>query len=155
MRGTVTQVSSLLYRSCAILTTSLFSARTYFDSPRPPLPAPSTGPARLSIAPRGLYNQSEGEPRTITNADNHFRFAQNLRQGVPLDQQPLPRPAIIQQADSISQLANAMLLPRQRPQARPELEPEPLNFFQPLQPRFPNPLQPQKQQITPPFNLSK
>jgi ATP-dependent DNA helicase HFM1/MER3 len=155
MRRIVFQVSCLLYRSCAILTTSLFSARAYFDSPRPPLPVPSTGPTRLSIAPRGLYNQPEREPRTITNADNYFRFAQNLRQGVPLNQQPPPRPAIIQQADSISQLANAMLLPRQLPQAHPEPEPEPLNFFQPLQPRFPNPLQPQKQQITPPFNLSK
>jgi len=157
MRVSIIQVSSFLYTFCAFLTTSPLSARPYFDSPRPPLPGPNTGPSRLSIAPRGLYNKPEKEPRTITNADNHFRFAQNLRQGVPLSQKPPSRPAPTQQAAPIAQLADAMLLPRQLPQlpqAHPQPEPESMNFFQPLQPRFPNPLQPQKQQITPPFNLS-
>jgi ATP-dependent DNA helicase HFM1/MER3 len=133
--------------------TKLLSVRPSFDSPRPPLPALNTGPARLSLAPRGLYNQPDREPRTITNADNHFRFAQNLHRGVPIGQQPPARPVVTNQTDTISQLVNAMLLPRQIPQANSK--PQPTNYFQPLQTRQPNPLQPQIQQITPPFNLSK
>ncbi|TVY22859.1 ATP-dependent DNA helicase [Lachnellula hyalina] len=127
-------------------------AQPYFDTPRPPLPASNTSHSRLSFPPRGLYNQPSREPRTITNADNHFRFAQNLHQNVPISQQPPPRPAIAQQTDTISQIANAMLHGKQISQ--PRTGPEPIDYRQPPQPRQPNPLQPQMQQITPPFNLN-
>ncbi|TVY48471.1 ATP-dependent DNA helicase [Lachnellula occidentalis] len=124
-------------------------AQPYFDTPRPP---PNASRGRLSFPPRGLYDQPSREPRTITNADNHFRFAQNLHQNVPISQQPPPRPAIAQQTDTISQIANAMLQKRQISQ--PRTGPESMNYLQPPQPRQPNPLQPQMQQITPPFNLN-
>lgn len=46
------------------------------------------GPPRLSLAPRITYNQPKSPTKVITNADNHFRFAQNLRQGMPLNHPP-------------------------------------------------------------------
>ncbi|TVY57869.1 ATP-dependent DNA helicase MER3 [Lachnellula cervina] len=127
-------------------------AQSYVDTPRPPLPAPNTSRGRFSFPPRRSYDQPSREPRTITNADNHFRFAQNLHQNVPISQQPPPRPANSQETDTISQLATSMLQGRQVSQ--PRTRPEPMNYLQPLQPRQPNPLQPQMQQITPPFNLN-
>lgn len=133
----------------------IISAPHYFDSPRPPFPGATAGRARLSFAPQGLHSYSEREPRTINNADNHFRFAQNLRQGLPLNQATSPRPPITQQSDQISQLANAMLLQRQIPRQNPRSGLEPTSSSHRSQRRVPNPLQPQKQQITPPFNLSE
>lgn len=142
---------SPFYILCVL--TRLLAAQSYVDTPRPPLPAPNTSRGRFSFPPRRSYDQPSREPRTITNADNHFRFAQNLHQNVPISQQPPPRPANSQETDTISQLATSMLQGRQVSQ--PRTRPEPMNYLQPLQPRQPNPLQPQMQQITPPFNLSK
>ncbi|KAL2075798.1 hypothetical protein VTL71DRAFT_741 [Oculimacula yallundae] len=157
----------------------------------------STARARLSFPLPSMYNQPEREPRTITNADNHFRFTQNLRNGVPL-RQALPGQLSIQSADPISPLATAMLMqqPLSFRQAQPEqginwdlqhgqgllrretvlpteslgsfvsnmsahqstLQRQPdfghSTIFQGLPANRLNQLQPQKQQITPPFNLN-
>ncbi|CZS95956.1 related to ATP-dependent DNA helicase [Rhynchosporium agropyri] len=160
-------------------------------------PASSTGRTRLSLAPPSMYNQPEREPRMITNADNHFRFTQNLRNGVSLSQ-ALPRQFSMQSTDPISPLATAMLTQQpmslrqaqpaqsinwdlqliQRPARREIVRPtEPLglsptdilaqnctlqrqphsdnaDIFQGLPDSRLKQLQPQKQQVTPPFNLN-
>ncbi|KAE8451600.1 hypothetical protein EG329_003673 [Mollisiaceae sp. DMI_Dod_QoI] len=120
------------------------------------------GPSRLSFAPRNAHNQLVAPPRTLNNADNHFRFTQNLRQGMPLSQ-PAQRPHIPQSTDTIGHLVDAMLAQQPLPQSRPELtstfrteythEPETANFFQGLHTSRLSQLQPQRQQVTPPFNL--
>jgi ATP-dependent DNA helicase HFM1/MER3 len=114
------------------------------------------GHTRLSLVPRNIYNQQEAEPRIITNAHHHFRFAQNLRQGLPVNrpaQQP-PRTNNFnsQQTQSpLTQLANNMLL--QRPM--PQVSPEQMNLLQGQNASRLNQLQPRRQEITPPFNLSQ
>ncbi|KAF4626366.1 hypothetical protein G7Y89_g11796 [Cudoniella acicularis] len=126
-----------------------------FTSPQQALLPSNTVQSRLSLAPRNIYSQLGKEPRSITNADNHFRFAQNLRQGAPIDNSR-PRPPNPPAIDTIDQLANAMLMQRQNYRHIPlaSADPGPANFLQQPHTRIPNPLQPQKQQVTPPFNLS-
>jgi hypothetical protein len=115
----------------------------------------STIPGRLSLTPRNIYNQQDREPRTITNADNHFSFAQNLRQGLSVNQAPPRLLNNMQQYSPISQLASNMLMQRQMQMPILQDTPDPVNVFQGLHPNRLNPLQPQRQQVTPPFNLSK
>ncbi|KAG9239045.1 Sec63 Brl domain-containing protein [Amylocarpus encephaloides] len=106
---------------------------------------------RLSLAPQSLQNPPEIKQRVLNHADNHFRFTPSLRAGFPVTggQKSAPQ---TQSSDTIDQLANAMLLSRPLPQTN--YNPEPQSFFQKQnQSRIPNPLHPQKQQITPPFNL--
>ena len=119
-----------------------------------PLSNASTIPARISLVPRSIYNKPHREPRTITNADNHFRFAQNLRQGLPVNQ-AAPRSNNMQQYSPISQLANNMLMQRPMQMPVPQDTPDPADAFAELHPSRINQLQPQRQQVTPPFNLSK
>jgi len=149
--------------------------RIPFDPPYHTHPGPLPGSSRLSLASRTIYNQHDQEPRMLSNADNHFRFAQNLREGRPTNPAP-PRPdpmqqpgptgvqrnplfsqqrAISQSRDSIDQLANAMLMQNSMPMPSLQISPAPANFFHRRQPSAINQLQPQKQQVTPPFNLSK
>lgn len=108
---------------------------------------PSHQSSRLSLAPRNIYNQQEAEPREPTNADHRFRFAQNLRQGLPANRaslQPPPANSSSQEAPSpLTQLANNMLLQRPMQQTIHQ------------NPNRLNELQPRRQEITPPFNLSK
>ncbi|KAG4443821.1 hypothetical protein IFR05_000721 [Cadophora sp. M221] len=156
-----------------------------------------TARTRLPFAPSTMYNPPEPEPRTITNADNHFKFTQNLRSGVLLSQ-ALPRKLSMQSTDPISPLATAMLTQQSMPlrQAQPlqginrDLQPSQAqsrretmapngapdpsptdflmqqsmmqgqptlvhsNFFQGLHSNRLSQLQPQRQQVTPPFNLN-
>ncbi|KAH8672679.1 hypothetical protein BGZ60DRAFT_429997 [Tricladium varicosporioides] len=95
----------------------------------------------------------------IYTANLPERFAQNLRQGVPIcNAPPPPRPINMSNmplSDQSDQLENSMLMPPhtfQKFQVRNE--PPSTNHYQQPQGRTANPLQPQKQQITPPFNLS-
>ena len=122
-----------------------------------------------------MYNQPDQEPRIPSNADNHFRFAQNLREGVPINPAAPPRTNLMQHSGpttqrgiplfqqqttsqplhSIDQLANAILMQKSMPPV--QMDAAPANFFHShiVQPSTVNQLQPQKQQVTPPFNLSK
>lgn len=143
------------------------------------LPPSTTVPGRLSLAPRNMYNQAEAEPRTISNAENHFRFTQNLRQGAPLKQfSPTDtssysfdaRPQYLtnrmyQNQDSLTtqspmtRLADAMLLnktvvPRQLHRPAVDHESAAKSYLKNLNSMRFNQSQPQKQQVTPPFNLS-
>jgi hypothetical protein len=149
------------------------SDRVPLDGPYHTHPPPFTGSNRVSLAPRNIYNQPDQEPRTLSNADNHFRFTQNLREGAPMNP-ALPRPNMMQQSeptapqrstlfsqrhpnsqslDSIDHLANAMWIQKSVPPL--QTEPAPPNFFHRRHPSGINRLQPQRQQVTPPFNLSK
>ncbi|KAI9052221.1 hypothetical protein LZ554_003579 [Drepanopeziza brunnea f. sp. 'monogermtubi'] len=163
--------------------------------------APSTNRTRLTFPPRSMHSQPEPQPaselRTLSNADNHFRFAQNLRNGVALNQ-ALSRQKNVLSGDPISPLVNAMLTQQRMPlrqqieqnihqdmpfsqghsdldslmsmDSNGELDHDMLmqssmgqrqhnfgqpNFYQGLHSsnRL-NQLQPQRQQATPPFNLS-
>jgi ATP-dependent DNA helicase HFM1/MER3 len=147
--------------------------RPPFDTPYHTQPAPFTGPNRISLAPRNMYNQFDQEDRALSNAENHFRFAQNLREGMPINLAPQrssnvrslgpmgPKRNILfsqqstnsKSVDPIDQLANAMLIQTSVPPT--QVEPETAGFFQGLHPNRINQLQSQRQQITPPFNLSK
>jgi ATP-dependent DNA helicase HFM1/MER3 len=149
------------------------SERVPFDAPDHSHPAPVTVSNRLSFAPRTIRNQPVQEPRTLSNSDNHFRFTQNLREGIPMNP-ALPRSNKMQQTgpaapqrnglfaqqqnnsqplDSIDQLANAILMQKSIPPVQAESAVD--NFFHDCQPSGLNQLQPQKQQVTPPFNLCK
>ncbi|KAE9373450.1 P-loop containing nucleoside triphosphate hydrolase protein [Stipitochalara longipes BDJ] len=143
-----------------------------FDAPYHTHAATLAGSNRVSLAPLSIYNHPNQQPRTLSNADNHFRSAQNLREGRPINvaplrpsqiQQPEPMPprrtplfpqqqTIPQPRDSIYQLANAMLMQNSMPSL--QTQPTPPNFFHHRQPSRTNQLQPKKQQITPPLNLS-
>ncbi len=159
-------VSSLNADDCST------SGRVPFDAPYHSHPAPLTASNRISLGPRKVYNKPEQEPRILINADDHFRFAQNLRKGVPMNSAtpnlmqhlrptaqrnaPLFRQQITSQPlDSIDQLANAMLMQNSMPPVQTDAAPA--NFFHGhgAQPRTINKLQNQRQQVTPPFNLSK
>ena len=140
---------------CSMLTRISRTDRGSYGSEtsRQPITTLNTGSARLSLIPRNIYAQSGSEPRAPTNAENHSRFAQNLRQGIPANHAPpletnnFPN----QQAPSpLTQLANNMFLQRPMPQASPEV-----TIFQRLSPNRLNLLQPRRQEITPPFNLSE
>ena len=119
--------------------------------------ASATALTRLSFAPQNTCSQQDSKPRNITNADNHFRFAQNLRHGLSMNRAPPQRPPVHnfdsqQQAQSpLTQLANNMLLQRTTLQAGPEQADsymgKGLNRI--------NQLQPRRQERTPPFNLSE
>jgi ATP-dependent DNA helicase HFM1/MER3 len=150
------------------------SGRVPFDAPYHSHPAPLTGSNRLSLAPRKMYNQPEQKPKIIINADNHFRFAQNLREGVPINPAP-PRTNLMQHLrptvqrsaphfqsqatsqplDSIDQLANAMLMRKSMPPMPTDAAPAKFFYSHGIQPSTVNQLQSQKQQVTPPYNLSK
>lgn len=155
-----------------LLTNLSFTGRAPFDAPYHVQPAPPTGSNRLSFAPRNICHQPGQEHRTLSNVDNHFRFSQNLREGVPINPAP-PRPNNAQRLapmeqqrnnlfsqqlnnaqslDPIDQLANAMLLQKSMPHS--QAESQRANFFQGSHPSRINQLQPQRQQVTPPFNLS-
>lgn len=103
--------------------------------------------SRLSIPPRNIYQPQEED---ITTADQHFRFGQNLRCGKPANQ-PQTIPDAFPAQSPLSQLATNMLLPERAAQSALQL----MNDFQSVQHDNYNQLQPRKQQITPPFNLSK
>jgi len=121
------------------------------EPPRQPMIAPSTGLPRLSLAPRSIYHQQDREPRAMTNADHHFKFAQNLRQGVPMNPTPARVHSNMQMQSPISQLATNMFL--QKPM--PILAPEPMDYFHGIHQDRHNRVQSGKQQATPPFNLSE
>ena len=86
----------------------------------------------------------------MTNADHHFRFSQNLRQGLPVSRESSMTNNT--EADNVlNQLATSMLLQRPMPQPTPE----PASMFRGVRGSRINQLQPHIQQVTPPFNLSK
>ncbi|PBP27947.1 meiotic helicase [Diplocarpon rosae] len=165
---------------------------------RQQLQAPTTNRTRLTL-PRSMYHQSntepEREPKTLCNADNHFRFAQNLQNGVPLNK-ATSRKNNTHSTDPVSPLVTAMLTQQRMPfyqqlndsshkdilfrQASTKFESVPsldtaclpitgmlippsmvirqpnfgqANFLEGMRGNSLNQPQPQKQQITPPFNL--
>jgi ATP-dependent DNA helicase HFM1/MER3 len=172
MLPSTTSVSYHKFILLQLLTNLSFTGRAPFDAPYRVQPASLTGANRLSLAPRNIYHQSNQEPRTLSNADKHFRFAHNLREGVPVSHAP-PRannmqglgpmrqqrndlfsqqPSSLQSLDRINQLSNAILM--QKSMSPSQTKPEPANFFQGLPPNRINQLPPQRQQVTPLFNLS-
>jgi hypothetical protein len=155
--------SSFLYAtSHASVPTSNGNAYTYgqpreqrsnayaHDTSLRPSQASSTVPSRFSLSSRSIYNQQDREPRSMANADNHLKLVQNLRQGVPINQHRIDK---TQMDSPITQLATNMLL--QRPMPMPATASEPLHFLQNRHHDRLLQLQPAKQQLTPPFNLSK
>ncbi|KAI6709517.1 hypothetical protein JHW43_007968 [Diplocarpon mali] len=166
---------------------------------RQQLQAPITNRTRLSL-PRSMYNRPEPQPerelRILSNADNHFRFSQNLRSGLPLIKAP-SRQKNTHSTDPVSPLVTAMLMQQKIPlkqQSSSSLHHDILfrevsaklkgvpsldtarspaigmpippsmvtrqsnlsqpNFLEGMHGHRLNHLQLQKQQITPPFNLS-
>lgn len=136
------------------LTQSAVPGRSSYlhDSSHQPLATVNTGPARLSLVPRSTYNQSDNEPGTISNADNYFRFAQNLRQGVAVNQASawMNNFNHLPAQSPLSQVATNIL---HRPM--PQVSPEQINLFQRPHTNTLNQLRPRRQEITPPFNLSR
>jgi hypothetical protein len=159
-------------------------SRTPFTSTPSKLPAPSVpalGNRRITLPPQNIYSQQAETSNYISNANNRFMVARNLRGGVPIHPTPVSASTASQQpgtnpryqnnmlyqrqrnqneASPMTQLADAMLLdiPMQLPSRQPQEShsmPEQGNFFQNLQGSGLNRLQSQKQQITPPFNPSK
>jgi hypothetical protein len=147
------------------------SDRVPFGVPPHINPPPFTSSNRVSLAPQNIYNLPYQDSRMLENSGNDFRFAQHLHEGAPMTRPP--RPNIMQQSvisasqrsilfsqersnsqpvDSIDHLANAMLTQKLAPSLQRELTPS--NSFYRRQLRRINQLQPQKQQVTPPFNLS-
>ncbi|RDL39659.1 uncharacterized protein BP5553_03999 [Venustampulla echinocandica] len=123
-----------------------------FNPPHQPVPPQSTHTERISLGPRNLSSRLDTESRTINNHNDHFKFTQNLRQDMPFGQGPLLRPSNAPPVDRLDQLVGSMLMQSQI--ARSDYEPEPITFSRQSQAYTSNPLQPQKQQVTPPFNLS-
>ncbi|KAG0648723.1 hfm1 [Hyphodiscus hymeniophilus] len=127
-----------------------------FNSPRQPSTITDSTSTRLSLVPQNLYNQQENEPTVITNADNHFRFTQNLRHGLSINRVPPPSLPITnfddqQQAQSpLTQLANNMFSQRITSHAGPEHP----NIYKSQRLGRLSQLQPRRQEATPPFNLS-
>ena len=119
--------------------------------------APAVGNERISLPTRHSYTEDTNGPRAVANPDNHLGFSQHLRQSQQrvTDTQPLQSP--------ISQLATNMVFQRVMPpraSVRKSSGPqqntaEPASLFQGMNPDRFNQLQPAKQQITPPFNLSE
>lgn len=152
------KLSSYQYQIyCVLIIFSILDRDSYSsNASHPPLATLNNVPNRLSLLPRNGYAQPGNEPRTITNPDNHFRFARNLRQGLPVNN-ALPQPAPMmndfsnqQGLSPLTQLANNMLLQRPMPLTSPEV-----NFFHGVNPSRLKQLQPRRQESTPPFNLSK
>ncbi|KAH8599771.1 Sec63 Brl domain-containing protein [Bisporella sp. PMI_857] len=108
------------------------------------------GPARISLGPRPTYNQRDQEPRAMISTDHQFKFTQNLRQGLPLNQTQMEVASMQTTQSPLSRLATNMLLPRSVPQSNIASE----NYIQGVQQERLAQLQPPKQQITPPFNLT-
>jgi len=140
-----------------------------FDASYHAKPAPFTGSSRLSLAPRKVYSEHAQEPRVLSNANNHFRYALNLREGLPINPASARpdrmqasvqsgqqrnafslQPNNTQPRSGINDLANTLLIQKSMPPSQPDPEP---NFFHAHQASRINQLQPQKQQVTPPFNL--
>jgi ATP-dependent DNA helicase HFM1/MER3 len=141
---------------CSMLTGISRTDRVSYgsESSHQPITTLNTASTRLSLVPRNIYTQPESEPKAPTNAENNFRFAHNLRQGIPANRVPPPPQTNNfpnQQVPSpLTQLANNMLLQRPVPQASPEV-----NLFQGHSLNRLSLLQPRRQEITPPFNLSE
>jgi hypothetical protein len=87
----------------------------------------------------------------MISTDHQFKFTQNLRQGLPLNQTQMEVASMQTTQSPLSRLATNMLLPRSVPQSNIASE----NYIQGVQQERLAQLQPPKQQITPPFNLSK
>lgn len=130
-----------------------------YQQPRQQLSHPSVRSTRLSLALKNISTQHENGARVLSNAENHFRFTQNLREGVPL----VPKQNNRQAVDTIGQLANAMLMQNSAtgsitlqsiaPPRGSELNAT--KFFSGHANSKLGQLQHQKQQITPPFNLGR
>ncbi|KAK2627341.1 hypothetical protein QTJ16_003307 [Diplocarpon rosae] len=169
------------------------------DDTRQRLQASTTNRTRLPL-PRSIYHQpeiqSEREPRIVSNAHNHFRFAQNFQSGMPF-KKANSRQNGTHSTDPVSPLVTAMLTQQRMPfnqqlnhssyndiisqqasnrfESVPSLDPacrpttgmlippsmvirQPkfgqANFLEGMHGNSLNKPQPQKRQITPPFNLS-
>jgi hypothetical protein len=110
----------------------------------------SRSTSRLTLAPWSSQHRQERGQNSVTNANQHFRFTQNLRQGLPVSCETSTTNN--RQAENIlDQLATNMIL--QKPMIQPS--PEHSGIFRGLRDSRVNELQPQMQQVTPPFNLSK
>lgn len=135
-----------------------------YQHAHPQLPRLIAGSSRLSLPNKNVHPEPEKEMRVFSNADNHSRFAQNLREGVPFSQPPpIQRQEFVPEREAIGQLPNAMLV--QNPPYLPRLTqvmsqarllaPEMASLFGSQPNNRLSQLQPRKQQITPPFNLSE
>ena len=105
--------------------------------------------SRLSLARWSSHRYQERRQNSIPNVDQHFRFTQNLRQGLPVSRETSMTNN--RQAESvIDQLATNMVQQKTMPQPSPKHA----SMFCDLRDSKVNDLQTQIQQVTPPFNLS-
>jgi len=124
---------------------------------------PIGGPARISLPTRRSYTLEIKGPGSIANADNYFGNSQHERQGGVTINPSQQRVADAQPFQSpISQLATNMVFQRVMPSRTFMPEPsvqqdsttKPASFYQKVNLGRLQQLQPSKQQLTPPFNLS-
>jgi len=142
---------------------------TYYAADRVPYQQPyqhlarqSTALNRLSLAPRNIYTQHQNEPQVLNNINNHFTLPQSTRESLPFNRSITQRHNTAHPGSTIDSLANAMLMQSsvsQRGSRQPMppvqyLEQDSNNLFGSVSSANLSQLQPQKQQITPPFNLS-
>jgi hypothetical protein len=105
--------------------------------------------SRVSLVPRNMHHRRGQEPHSVHNADPGFRITQNQHQGLSIGRDAPTMNNTLAQS-SLDQLATNMLLQRPIPQPSPEHA----SLFRGLRSNRLNQLQPQRQQVTPPFNLS-
>jgi hypothetical protein len=106
--------------------------------------------SRVSLLPRNMHHRREQEPNSVNDADHSFRITQNLHQGLPIGRDAPTMNNTLAQS-SLDQLATNMLLPRPMPQHSPKHA----SLLRGFCSNRLNQLQLQRQQVTPPFNLSK
>lgn len=107
--------------------------------------------SRLSLVPWTSQHQPDEERDMLINAGHHFRFAQNLRQNQAASI-AMARPNNVAPERVLDQLATNMLF--QGPMPQTSLSPEPARVLRNEYGNRFNQLQPQIQQVTPPFYLS-
>lgn len=128
-----------------------------FGPARPsPGPPSASNHGRVSLPPRSSYGL-QSEPRAFSNTDTHVRFTQDLHHNIPFNQ-PSSRPSNFLQ-QSPDSLINNMLHHGSLQMSTRVCSPTQV-FGVPQLPastrvRQIQQLQPSRQQVTPPFNLSK
>lgn len=112
--------------------------------------APARTSSRISLSPWARQHRQEREQNFITNADHRFRFAQDLRQTLPVAREGsiLNNTAL---EDPLDHLATSMLF--QRPMGQPD--PEATYMNRGVRGSRVSRSQSLMQQATPPFTLSK
>ena len=123
---------------------------SYSFEPRSESVAPRRTTSRLSLTPWSSQRRQERGQSSMMNADQHFRFTQNLRQGLPVIREA-PITHNTQAEIVLDQLATNILLQNPMPQHITE----PAGMSRNVHDSRINDLEPQMQQVTQPFNFGK